>query len=398
MRILGKAGLISILSAAALVSAACGSPGGGSGSAAAASSAPIVVGSVNTLSGAVTFPEASLAAKAVFSRVNAAGGIHGRKIRYIALDDKGDPSTAAQDARMLVTQDGAVVLDGSASLLDCEVNAAFYAQSGISSIPGVGVDPACFATAPIAPANVGPYLGTQAILQYGSQQLHLTKICAFFSIIAGTGTAYARAVSDWSAATGQKLALDDTSVPPTVSDFTPYLLRAKHLGCDGIFANAIEPAAVTLAKDMVAQKMSVPLLLLSSTYTAQAGTAIGAVNFPLYAASEFAPYTDASNTANAGWRALMIANKIPLTSFSQGGYLAATYLVQVLKGIHGSITRQSVTAALHAMQPIANPMVGTPWVFGAGSAHNPNSAIKVVALRRGTWTATQPGWIVVRAG
>ena len=395
MRIRHKALLTSTLCLVTLAGAACGS-GGTSGSGSGAS-APIVIGSVNSLSGAVTFPEASQAAKAVFTKVNAAGGIRGRKISYIVTDDKGDPATAAQDARVLVTQDNAVALAGSASLLDCEVNAAFYAQSGISSIPGVGVDPACFASAPIAPANVGPYKGTEAILQYGSQQLHLKKICAFFSIIAGTGTAYAQAVAHWSAATGQKLALDDTSLPPTTSDFTPYLLHAQRLGCDGIFVNAIEPAAVTLAKPLVAQKMTIPLLTLSSTYTVQAANAIGKVGFPFYSASEFAPYTDPTAPANEGWRSLMTAGKIPLTSFSQGGYLAATYLMQVLKSIHGSITRQSVTAALHAMRPVSNPMVGTPWVFGAGHAHNPNSAIQVVVLKTGAWSVAQPGWVIVKA-
>lgn len=394
MRRIEKAVLVGAVCATTLTAAACSSSGGSAGSGSGSSGA-IVIGSVDSLSGPVTFPEAPQAAKAVFAKVNAAGGIDGKKIHYIALDDKGDPATAAQDARLLVTQDGAVALAGSASLLDCEVNAAFYAQSGISSVPGVGVDPACFASAAIAPANVGPYLGTQAILQYGSQQLHLKKICGFFSIIAGTGSAYAHAVASWSAATGQKLALDDTSVPPTTTDFTPYLLHARQLGCDGIFVNAIESAAVTIAKDMVAQKMTIPLLTLSSTYTAQAAAAMGHVGFPLYSASEFAPYTDPNATENAGWRSLMTANHIPLTSFSQGGYLAATYLVQVLKNIHGNITPASVTAALHSMGPITTGMTGTPWVFGTASAHNPNSAIKVVVLKGGAWSIAQPAWVVV---
>jgi branched-chain amino acid transport system substrate-binding protein len=394
MRSIDKAVLAGAICVTTLAAAACSSGTGSTGSS-SVSSGSIVIGSVNSLSGPVTFPEASEAAKAVFAKVNAAGGIDGKRIDYVTLDDKGDPATAAQDARLLVTQDGAVALDGSASLLDCEVNAAFYAQSGVSSIPGVGVDPACFGSAAIAPANVGPYLGTQAILQYGSQQLHLKKICAFFSIIAGTGSAYAHAVADWSAATGQTLALDDTSVPPTTSDFTPYLLHARQLGCDGIFVNAIEPAAVTLAKDMVAQKMTIPLLTLSSTYTAQAAAAIGDVGFPLYSASEFAPYTDPSATENADWRSLMTADHIPLTSFSQGGYLAATYLVQVLKTIHGDITRASVTAALHSMSPISTAMTGTPWVFGSEPAHNPNSAIKIVVLKAGGWSIAQAAWVIV---
>lgn len=375
--------------------AACSSsgPSGGSGGGSGGGGS-IVVGSVNTLSGAVTFPEASQAAKAVFDKVNASGGINGKKIKYIALDDKGDPSTAAQDARKLVA-DGAVALDGSASLLDCEVNGAYYKSTGISSIPGVGVDPGCFASKAIAPANVGPYLGTQVILQYGSQQLHLHKICAFFSIIAGTQNAYKQAVTDWSKQTGQALALDDTSIPEDATDFTPYALHAKRLGCDGVFMNGTQPLVVPFANAMASQHMDKTVFLtLSSTYTIDAAKALGNVPFPMYSSSEFAPYTSGNDSANSDWRALMTADKIPLTSFSQGGYLAATYLVQVLKTMKGPITQKSVTHALQTMKPLSNPMAGTPWVFGTGATHNPNHSIKVVKLVNGTWSTANPKWIV----
>lgn len=60
----------------------------------------------------------------------------------------------------------------------------------------------------------------------------------------------------------------------------------------------------------------------------------------------------------------MTKNKIPLTSFSQGGYLAATHFIQVLKTIKGDITRESVTAALKSMKPIDDKMIGTPYTFG----------------------------------
>ncbi len=82
-----------------------------------------MVGSISGLSGNATFPEASQAANAVFDEVNAAGGIQGRDIKYKITDDKGDPATASANARQIVGNDGAVALVGSASLLECQVNA-----------------------------------------------------------------------------------------------------------------------------------------------------------------------------------------------------------------------------------------------------------------------------------
>src|SRR5215218_16709 len=102
--------------AAAVGLSGCGGSDGGS------ANGPIVLGSVNALSGPATFPEASAAAKAVFDRVNADGGINGRKIQYTRADDKADPATATQLARELVSTKKAVALVGGASLVDCDVN------------------------------------------------------------------------------------------------------------------------------------------------------------------------------------------------------------------------------------------------------------------------------------
>src|SRR5437868_10940571 len=90
--------------------AACADDGADSGS----DSGPINVGSVSTLSGPVTFPEASQAARAVFDEVNAGGGIKGRKIAYTTADDKGDPASAALAARDLIQNKKAVSLAGGA--------------------------------------------------------------------------------------------------------------------------------------------------------------------------------------------------------------------------------------------------------------------------------------------
>src|SRR3546814_14126082 len=82
----------------------------------------------------------------------------------------------------------------------------------------------------------------------------------------------------------------------------------------------------------------------------------------------------------------MTQNDLALTSFSQGGYLSATYLVEVLKSIKGDITRESVTEALQNMEPIENEMVGTPYEFGTGDSHNPNPAGFPLVLENGTWS------------
>src|SRR5262249_29482197 len=73
------------------------------------------------LTGALTGPPASTYAPAVdalrvyIERLNAAGGVNGKKISLILQDDSAQPSKAAANAKQLLTQDN-VILFINASL------------------------------------------------------------------------------------------------------------------------------------------------------------------------------------------------------------------------------------------------------------------------------------------
>jgi len=387
---------IALIAVGALALSGC-SPGTGTTS--SSSKEPIVVGSINALSGPATFPEASQAAKAVFDEVNATGGIQGRQIKYEITDDKGDPATASANARQLVGSDGAVALVGSASLLECQVNAPYYEQNDVLSIEGTGVDPKCFSTPNISPVNVGPYLDTQMALTYGSEILKKQKICVLLENQGPDTPAFRAAISAWSKTTGRKPYRLFDSVPFGVSDYTPYVANAKRAGCDTIFANNVQPDALAQIKAAESQGWNdVTFLYLTSTYSVQFAKAAQAVGAGVYVAAEFAPYDDPNTTATKAWRALMTKKGIELTSFGQGGYLAATYFVDVLKSVKGEINRESVTKALRAMKPVTNPMVGTPWVFGTAQSHSSNRAGYPVALLPGkkAWQATGDKPLVIR--
>ena len=151
-----------LAASAALVLSGCSGGGGGDGK------SPIVVGSVNTKSGAATFPEASLAAAAVIADQNAKGGINGHKIDYKALDDKGDPATASANARELVGSDEAVAMVGSASLIECEINATYYEQQKILSVPGIGGRQSTRSTSTAWPATASANMSAPTVTTRGS--------------------------------------------------------------------------------------------------------------------------------------------------------------------------------------------------------------------------------------
>ncbi len=375
---------VAALAVTGLALAGCAGGGGGGGE-----GAPIVVGSVNTISGPATFPEASEAAAAVFDAYNEAGGLNGRTIDYRAIDDKGDPASATAAARELVGSDEAVALVGSASLIECEINAKYYEQEGILSVPGIGVDTGCFDSENISPANVGPYNDMTLTLLYGSEELGLTDICILLEIAGSTRPTYQAAIDRWTEITGKEPLYIDDTVPYGASDYTPYIVKARQEGCKALAINPIEPDAIGQVKAANAQGWDdVTWLYLTSVYSENFAEAIDNAGAGIYVPAEFYPFTE-DNEINAEWRELMTANGIGLTSFSQGGFLAAKYFIEVLESIDGDITRESVTEALRGMEPIENPMVGDPYQFGT----IPTAGWPIV-LRSGTnaWEKAAEDW------
>lgn len=377
--------------AAVLVLSACGDGDGSS----TATGEPIVVASVNSLSGPATFPEASEAAEAVFDEYNAQGGFDGRPIEYTAFDDRGDPATASQVAREAV-ESGAVALVAGASVLDCEVNHTLYEENDILAIQGTGVDPYCFTTPNISAVNTGPYINTELTLTYGSEVLGLENICGLLSIEGSTRPAYQEAIDRWSDATGERITMIDDSLTYSTADYTPYVVQAKDAGCDALYSNAIEPGYVGILNAAEAQGLDTTFLFLTSGYSEQFAASTTFVGQGVYLPAEFAPYGDADVGGNEEWATLMDDHGIEKTAFAQGGFLAARHFIDALDGIDGDITRERVTETLRAMsEPIESSMTGTPWTFGPGDAHGSNTAGWPVAIMPGstTWESVADDWL-----
>ncbi len=355
----------------------------------------IAVGAVSTITGPADFSEVPKAAKAMFDQVNASGGINGCMIDYTIADDKADPQVAAQSARDLVENKGAVVMTGSASLLDCAVNAGYYDKQGILSVHGLGVDPVCFNSPSVSPVNVGPYTLATAMLQYASTKLGAKKLCGIFWIVGGTDEAYKGAVARWEKLSGQTFGMVDLTLP-FQGDYTPYVLKARDAGCDAVVMNTVEPQIVQMINTADAQNITgINWLFLAPGYTVQIAKALAASKQSIYVGTEWEPYTEANSKANEGWNSAMTAAGMPLTAFTQGGFESASILIDVIKGIDGPVTRESVSAALHNLAPVNHPLVGTPYTFGMAKSHASSQGTKVVKLEAGAWKVETPDWFIL---
>lgn len=356
---------------------------------------PIRIGAVSSITGPAPFPEVPGAAQAMFDRVNAEGGINGRLIEFFSEDDGADPAQASQAARRLVDENEVVAFVGSASLVECSANAAFYAQREVVSISGTGVEPACFESANIAPVNNGTVQGYASLLYYASEALGHEKVCPVILNSAGLTEPYLELIEKWEEETGSTAAHIDTSVV-LGDDPTPAILAVRDSGCEAVVFNANEPVAVAFMNTVKQQGLldQIDWLTLTSAYSETVFEALKEQGtLGLYANSEFLPFMS-DDPALEGWRTTLTDAGVPLTSLSMGGYVSAEILVEVLKGIEGDITSESVTEAFRTLEPVENPLMGMPFTFGDATAHNPNRASMMVQAGENGWE-TVSDWVLV---
>ena len=352
----------------------------------------IKIGSVSTITGPVDFSAAPKAAAAYFDQLNEAGGINGCKIEYFMGDDRGDPLVATQTARDLIDNEKVVVMAGSASLLDCGVNAQLYQRSNVLDVPGLAVDPVCYTAPSVSGVAPGPYVLSTAMLYYASGELGNESICAFNYVIGGWKEAMEGAMAEWEQITGKKLTILDMTLP-VQGDLTPYLIRARDEGCDAVFTNQVEPGIVQLINTADAQGIEgIDFVFLASGFTEGVATALKDSPQPIYVGTEWEPYT-LENEANSGWRAMIEKAGITPSAFSQAGYLAGEVITSVISGIDGEVTNESVAQALRTMEPATFPIAAAPYLFGEGAMDGPMRATKVVKLDGGVWSVVTPDWL-----
>lgn len=359
---------------------------------AGAAARPIRIGALSALSGPVTFPEASRAAKVYFDAVNASGGVRGRRIEYVSLDEMPDADAAARAADRLLADPEVVVLAAGSGLIDCPVNAQRYAAARIVSLQGASVAPECFSSPNIVPMNNGPYTGLASAVLFSRTALKSLRPCVAMLDLPGMRAGYQSAMDGLARVSGQP----SPPLRPVAPGGEAAVLRDVALeGCDTVVFTGHEPAVLQwMSTAATLGVRGINWVFLTPAYTASVAKALSSQSDPVYAMAEFEPWSSSSLPLQ-DWKRLMRQSGLPASSLSQGGYIAAQHIVKVMRGIDGAITRESVTRALRATPAAAHPMLGMPFVMGQDAGHNPNRAALPMRLEAGTWRIAAPQWIEV---
>ncbi|UJW82626.1 ABC transporter substrate-binding protein [Hydrogenophaga sp. SL48] len=351
---------------------------------------PIVVGAVSSLTGQGASDASVQAARLYFDAINATGGIQGRRIEYRVIDDQMRPQQAQLAATELIKDPRTVALAGSSSALECGVNHERYAQAGLFSLPGVGGDPACFASTHIAPLNAGPYVATATALSFAHQVLRHERLCVVSPALPGMTEAFEKVVRNWTQRT--KAPAPSLDMYQLGEPLPPLVQRVTARQCQAVIYTGPGGPAIEWVLASRPAMPKVPIVMLTPAYTMQAAQALSGAGDGLYAMAEFDPWSSGSLQI-MGWRRLLIARQIEPSSLSQGGYLAAQALVHTLTGIRGPITRASVSQALATMALWRSGMMDQPFKVGADGRHQLNRSALPMKLEAGKWRIAHAQWI-----
>jgi ABC-type branched-subunit amino acid transport system substrate-binding protein len=146
-------GLCSLIAVAGLLAAACGSSGGNKSSH-GATSAPYVIGMSNDLSGPIApLGQQGLAGMQTYiDYLNANGGVNGRKIDFISLDDQSNPALGRSDYQELAEKK-ALVMFGCVYTAVCQAAAPLVSQYKVPIVSEGGPDNDLFPAKPYLYSN-----------------------------------------------------------------------------------------------------------------------------------------------------------------------------------------------------------------------------------------------------
>jgi ABC-type branched-subunit amino acid transport system substrate-binding protein len=210
-------------------------------SAPAAAQDAYVVGITAALTGppASTYAPAVEAMRLYIERVNAGGGVNGRQIRLIILDDSAEPSKAAANVKRLLTQDNVLLVINASLSSTYGPVVPETKRAGVPLLFSSGVcpkevsppaDPLLFCTTAYA-ATLDSRAALAFVKETAKQPVQLGLVAMAIPI--------SRAEMEFAQQQAPALGIKAVGlevVPPPTPDYTPFATKLKDAGANWVFS------------------------------------------------------------------------------------------------------------------------------------------------------------------
>jgi ABC-type branched-subunit amino acid transport system substrate-binding protein len=290
--------------------------------------------------------------EAYFRKINAEGGINGRKINFISYDDAYSPPKTVEQARKLVESDEVLLIFNS---LGTPSNTAIQKYMNAKKVPQLFVatgatkwnDPKDF------PWTMGWQPNYQSETQIYAKYLLKEKPGAKIAVLYQNddyGKDYLKGLKDGLGAKGAKMIVAEESYETSEPTIDNHIVKLKSTGAD-VFINITTPKFAAQAIKKIAEIEWKPLHFLNNV-SASVGSVIKPAGYEnsqnIISAAYLKDASDPQWNSDPGMKAFyaFMEKDFPEGNKLDGGtvvgYGVAQTLVQVLKQCGDNLTRENV--------------------------------------------------------
>ncbi|MBE1283300.1 MAG: ABC transporter substrate-binding protein [Rhodobacteraceae bacterium] len=352
------------------------------------SDSEVVIGSVNDLSGifaAVGVPAVN-GANMRFDEVNAAGGVHGRQIRFVVEDNGYQIPRAMQGYNKLLNRDQVFAMLLS---LGTPMNIAGFKLLDPKGIPNVG--PLSAARQMLQDPVDNKFIGfssywdqVQVGVTYLAGEFDAKEICTMY-IPSDFGKEISESTKDVTASLGLTMAGETTHKPDEL-DFVGSLTKLKDAGCDVVtMALGVRQGITVVGTAKKLGWTDVKFMNTSAGFLEPVAQVPGGVTDGLYAAAGWVDlYSRASEPAPAKFIA-DYKEKFgqPASGFAMLGYSAADTLVRALEAAGPDLTHESFIAGMETLD-YKDDLTDSQITYGPDD-HRGADDIVISVVEGGTW-------------
>jgi len=348
----------------------------------------VVIGSVNDLSGvfaAVGVPAVN-GANLRFAEVNAAGGVHGRQIRFVVEDNGYQIPRAMQGYNKLLNRDKVFAMLLS---LGTPMNTAGFKLLDPKGIPNIG--PLSASVQMLQEPVANKFTGfssywdqVQAGVSYLAAEFDAKEVCSMY-IPSDFGKEISDSTKDISATLGLSFAAETTHKPDEL-DFVGSLTKLKAAGCDVVTLALGVRQGITVAG--TAKKLGwtdVKFMNTSAGFLGVVATVPGGVTEGLYASAGWVDLAArASDEAPAKFMAAYMAEfDKPASGFAMLGYSAADTLVRALDLAGPDLTQAVFVEGMESLNYF-DALTDTQITYAADD-HRGADDIVISVVENGKW-------------
>lgn len=346
----------------------------------------IVLGSITDLSGpvaAVGGPQRDGMILAI-EEINAAGGIHGRKIRLIVEDSGYDPKRAALAGQKLVTQDKVFALIGTLGSAAMQASSPVALERGVPVLfPMVSSEATSL---PLSPLKFGLLGYGSDTMRVGTKYFHDVLGKRRFGIIYQddeTGQTNLRAAEEQLKAHGLSL-IERTSHKRGEINFSAQVSRLKSANLDAVLLGINPREAAAFAVEARTQGWKVDMLLSNATVQATPALAGGAAE-GMYGTNAFVGLSQEPSPAYDAVQARFKARfGRDLTDGVNFGYLSIMLFAEGAKNAGRNLSPTTLAQGLEKIRNFKTAFETVPMGFSPES-HAPARTAMVFQVRDGRW-------------